>query len=87
MTYPACFNSQEDWDGWRLIARKTYIDKRAGYCIDCTASYQARMVEEGRCEKPDIIFRIDSDGMLEGRMPYIKRAYVSKRGKTAKEEA
>ena len=52
-TRPACYDSDAQWRGW-------YICKGDAVhpCVDCTAKYQAQMISEGRCERPDALFGI-----------------------------
>lgn len=62
MSYPACFNSQREYDHWSRLARTTKVDSRHP-CIDCTVAYQQRMTAAGRCAYPDAILE-DSEPCL-----------------------
>lgn len=53
MSYPACFDSQRDYDLWARLARTTGDDP-TWPCIDCTKDFQRRMYREGRCEHPEV---------------------------------
>ena len=46
---------------------------RNNFCRDCTPQYQAERMAEGRCENTDVVFRKDSDGLLEGIIYRIPR--------------
>lgn len=50
MTFPACFESQSQYDAWREAAN--VCRPRHGYCEDCTPEYQSRMLWESRCKYP-----------------------------------
>jgi hypothetical protein len=59
MSYPACFETQEQFDQWNKAADNVYhygARARPSYCTDCTPDYSKRMQREGRCEYPDIKF-------------------------------
>ena len=50
MTKPACFERGE-WSEWSRL--------RAGAespCTDCTHRFQSLMIEEGRCDHPEVLF-------------------------------
>ena len=48
---PECFDSDAQWRDWYICKGDAQYP-----CIDCTASYQAQMMSEGRCERPDALF-------------------------------
>ena len=57
---PTCFTNQADWEWW--------LKYRAGApspCTDCSQCHQAKMLAEGRCDRPDAIFTVE-DGELIG---------------------
>ena len=62
MSYPACFESQEQYDQWinaDNVARRSGGDYRGNntlICADCTPSYAASMRLQGRCEHTEIRF-------------------------------
>lgn len=48
---------------WHEAARRSPPGE-AGFCTDCTPEYQARMIEEGKCENPWIKFELyDEDDL------------------------
>jgi len=63
--FPACFESQEQYDKWLEADNSTYhyhggthgADRRATpFCIDCTPTYAALMRLAERCEHPEVRF-------------------------------
>jgi len=50
--FPACYDSQEDYEAWLRSA------KSAGYkcspCTDCAPEYQQLMLCENRCDPADV---------------------------------
>lgn len=50
MTFPACFNSQQEFDIW--LAFRRISGEKCSYCDDCTAEYHDRMTMEHRCYPP-----------------------------------
>jgi len=64
--YPPCFNSLEQFSEWASLAEETGVG-RFQFCLDCTRSYQAKMVYEGRCEFPETQFTVitNEDGEQE----------------------
>lgn len=64
--YPKCFESLNDYRAWRKASRIAY--PRFGPCTDCTPGFQSRMKVEGRCEHPQIKFKVVEDG-IEGFLP------------------
>lgn len=66
---PRCF-SQEAWLLW-LEAARSALPPRNGlrehrWCSDCTPEYKQKMVDAKRCAHPEVLFRVDEDGFLEG---------------------
>ena len=59
---PACFDSAEQWDGWRLLARIVPPNQKNGFCEDCTPSYKAEMVKQKRCMYRGVRFVIRREG-------------------------
>ena len=37
--------------------------------MDCLPEYQRRMCAARRCERPEVRFRVDEDGFIEGYLP------------------
>lgn len=65
-TSPKCFQDQKQFDEWR----KTYGRKTISPCDDCTEAYQAKMIQDGRCENPSFAFgNIDPTD----RGPFVRR--------------
>lgn len=64
---PPCFPDHETWKAWVRLARLE-PPGRAGHCTDCSPTYQAQMIEQGRCERPDIVWWL-VDGQYEGHLP------------------
>lgn len=52
---PACWSSVEDWKEWN---RLTLVADRPedNYCADCTPESKQRMMHEGRCSHPEVVF-------------------------------
>lgn len=61
MSYPRCFDSQEQFVLW--IKADTYgrngYEKKvlSSYCEDCLPSHALKMRKEGRCEHPEVFFK------------------------------
>lgn len=66
---PKCFKNQRDWEAWNYYAysgssplaikrQKEHGVLRSipHYCVDCTKKYQSRMIREGLCAYPEVIF-------------------------------
>lgn len=53
---PRCFDSQEQWDAWREVARQASPRDITTYCEDCSPDYQASMIAQGRCRWPTTQF-------------------------------
>ena len=58
MKYPPCFDSLEQYKGWMEANSlvKSDSETRSNYCNDCLPEYQARMVNEARCNYPHVKF-------------------------------
>lgn len=54
MSFPACFESAEDFDVYQMYA--TQSDRFTGFCMDCNPEYQREMALEGKCERPQVRF-------------------------------
>ena len=66
-TYPLCFSSKKQYDVWRDLARMSR--PHSGICTDCTPEYKFEMQKQGRCEYPEVVFKVSGDGDLEGYLP------------------
>jgi hypothetical protein len=51
---------------WLEAARNYKPAPKVGFCEDCTAEYQADMIEQGRCENVHVWFTVDEDGFEHG---------------------
>jgi len=45
--YPACFDSREQYDEWKVSAR--ICGQSCSICDDCTYLYRHQMLRQGRC--------------------------------------
>lgn len=63
---PKCATKKQ-YDEWHIAAR-SHPPKKGGFCEDCTKEYQAKMIECGKCENPDVVF-INHHGDLIGIKP------------------
>jgi hypothetical protein len=52
--FPACFNSKKQYREWKLLSMKSCTHRYVSFCEDCTLDYQAKMVNERRCEQFDL---------------------------------
>jgi len=55
-THPACFDDGLDYALWKFYSRRTRRPFAKSFCDDCTPKFQARMLEQGRCEHPETQF-------------------------------
>ncbi len=66
---PSCA-TRIHYELWRAGVRASNTGvMRDGFCTDCTQKYKYTMMQEGRCEHPEIRFREDDDGFIEGFLP------------------
>lgn len=58
---PRCFDSRYQWEAWVAQAADVSLQSRppapTGFCADCLPEYKERMLECGRCERPEIKFQ------------------------------
>jgi hypothetical protein len=66
---PPCFSTRLQFKMWMQSARITGGIYENGICTDCTAEYQAKMIEQKRCMHPDTYFAPDQDGFTQGVIP------------------
>ena len=59
---------------WREAARNSPPSMSAWFCTDCTPAYQKKMLEQGKCARPDIKFKLDEDGGCAGFVPFLINA-------------
>lgn len=64
---PQC-TTQAEYRRWKASGAYAAYN----FCTDCTPEYKEKMLKEGRCERPDIVFRTDRDGFLYGRPSTVK---------------
>lgn len=64
--FPACFETVGQLAEWKKAARLSYFTKADGYCADCLPEYKDRMLWEGRCGFPGVVF-VNRDGEIVGR--------------------
>lgn len=65
---PKCFTPHQ-YTLWRMTARQINPGLM-GPCTDCTPERHRQMLDEWRCERPLVRFRVDADGMIEGYYPW-----------------
>jgi hypothetical protein len=91
MGYPACFQSQDQYDGWKALAR--LAREMASICTDCSTEYRDRMLEERRCfasKWSKIVYKSTQELTLETALAHIppinpKKASQHKRNHITKE--
>jgi len=67
MGYPKCFPSQGEFDTWvRLSENDGGLDPRISFCDVCTVKYQAKMIEEARCENPELVIDEEKEDIVNG---------------------
>lgn len=64
---PACFPTRKTWEAYKDACR--YGGGHYSMCTDCTPEYKAQMEREMLCSHPEIEFRQDEDGIIEGFRP------------------
>ena len=64
---PECTN-EEEYAIWEKL-NKLKPAGINGFCTDCTPEYQAQMIEEGRCNRPFVVFEPDETGFIVGVVP------------------
>jgi hypothetical protein len=63
---PKCAN-EEQVVGWLKVAGGHNMKKPVcGFCSDCIPDFQAKMIEQGRCENPEVIFKISHEEGFHG---------------------
>ena len=67
-----CFPSPAAYLLWRQTATA-----QVPPCVDCNSDHQARMIAQGRCERPEVVF-VMKKGELVGRIPNNLGALVSR---------
>lgn len=62
--FPRCITYAQ-WKIWRETPSRAGV---AGVCEDCTPEYQNEQCLIGKCDHPEILFYVDSDGRLFGSL-------------------
>jgi hypothetical protein len=62
---PVC-TTTEQFTIWKMAARQYKPHAKVGFCEDCTAEHQSKMILEGRCENPHVWFCVDEDDFEYG---------------------
>jgi len=68
---PCC--DGDTFEAWRELA-KLSAPPRAGFCTDCLPEFQRMNIDRGTCAHPEVCFRVDADGFVEGYFPKPERA-------------
>ena len=66
----------EQYEEWRRVARLSPPPYESWFCTDCTPQYQLEMKEKGWCARPEIKFRRNKDGGVEGYAPSKSSDYI-----------
>ena len=72
-TYPPCFQSRSDFNGWRALA--LVARPHSGICTDCLPEYHKKMLEKNRCDHPEVTFKQTKDSGIEGFLPQKGKKY------------
>lgn len=67
-TCPSC-TTPEKYEAWVNVAANIKPPYSTWFCTDCTPTFAARSRMRGVCDYPEIKFRRDKDGGLEGYFP------------------
>lgn len=62
--FPRCITYAQ-WKRWRETPPRAGV---AGLCEDCTPEYQNEQCMLGKCDHPEILFYVDSEGMIFGSL-------------------
>lgn len=57
-TPPACFSSLEEYRAWYtdMVSSLHDNEDEISPCRDCNARYQSRMLNQGKCANPGVVF-------------------------------
>lgn len=70
MTAPLCFASPRLFELWlKADTALPEAQRCQNVCRDCLPSYKVRMKREGRCQHPETVFDLESEGGIFGRWP------------------
>lgn len=69
MKVPTCSDSGT-FKLWVAEARRVGgLNAKTGFCIDCLPDFKRKHMRAGTCNSPQIKFRVDADGFIEGYAP------------------
>jgi hypothetical protein len=68
LVMPHC-TERSMYNRWKELARLSG-NLPARFCTDCTSAFQAKMLEEGRCDQPGIKFYKTKEGFIDGYLPF-----------------
>ena len=54
---PDCFDSYKQWREWHTLSRLAPPTAHNAYCEDCTPAYKQRMMQQHKCEHPNVQFK------------------------------
>jgi hypothetical protein len=66
-TFPPCFQSLKQYEVWRELARMSR--PHSGICTDCTPEHKFEMERQGKCDYPQVVFKVNKEGDLDGYLP------------------
>ena len=70
VNYPPMCASRGELNGWKKAAKLCGgLTLRAGFCTDCTPDFKRKSMANSVCNNPHIVFSVDEDGFVEGRVP------------------
>lgn len=67
---PNC-TDKDSWRRWENVLKTYGKDVRPGrayFCTDCTPEFAKKHRRTGTCNHPNIVFKFDKDGFIEGRI-------------------
>lgn len=72
MSYPPCFDSQQQFDAWEKAANDPSLEHthKPTYCSDCLPDFKRRMLSQGRCIHPEVTFHQNGPQAYYGRRPH-----------------
>ena len=66
---PPCFSFAQ-WTSHvkceKALAKQGHEPDPSGFCAECTVRYKHKMMEQGKCRHPYVVFVVDDDGELQG---------------------
>jgi len=58
--------TQQQYLSWQQMAKRVRTRNRNDYCEDCLPEYQLEMIKKNQCQHPEVVFRVDEDGLMAG---------------------